>query len=90
MQYHLFTFIKADPDTRWIMFLYKDDDTCVQTWNYNSRYGIEVNHKDTTGIPIEKRIFILSTTQNGTFKNVWDHTELPEEDALAMFLDVGL
>ena len=66
------------------MFLYEDANHCVQAWHWHPIYGMEVLKKDARDIPIEKRIFILSTTPNN---KVWDHKEITEQKALELFYE---
>lgn len=69
------------------MFLYKDEKTCIETWDYDPRYGLSVHKKDTADIPIEKRKYILGTTQGGQVTHMWEHSKLNETDAYFMMFD---
>lgn len=87
MQYHLFTGAIKDNEHRWSIFVYKDKDTCVQTWlcdpKYNSFRIIPTKNRD---IDIEKRIYILASKQGKyNLPIVWNHKELSEQEALGMF-----
>ena len=87
MQYHMFKGINPRCEGRWLMFLYETPETCVETWNFDPKYGLHVYKRDTADIPIEKRIFILGTTQNGQVTQNWEHQEVNETDAYFMMLD---
>jgi len=84
MQYHLFSgCVPANLD-RWIIFLYKGDTTCVQTWEYHPKYGTDVRTK-TREFSIKTRIFILGTDQHGKTRKQWEHKKLTENEALEKF-----
>ena len=89
MQYHLFTGCKI-AEGRWLMFLYEDKDTCVETWNYHPKYGTDIRKVDKPDIPIKKRIFILGTTQHGQVNKYWEHKQVTEDEALFMLFDSNL
>ena len=72
---------------RWLMFLYETPETCVETWSFNPRFGLSVHKKDTVDIPIEKRIFILGSTQHNQVTQIWEHEQVTETDAYFMMLD---
>jgi len=91
MKYHLFTGITNMNRNRWVMFVYENDETCVQTWDYQGTdYPFCVHEKDHADIPISKRIYILATGQ-GKYKldPVWTHKEMNEKEALELFWEVN-
>ena len=88
MKYHLFECLAPYKDGAWSMFLYKTPETCVEAWSYDPRYGLHVYKKDDRDIPIDKRIFILSTTQHGQLPDPsWKYKEVTETDAYFMMFD---
>ena len=89
MQYHLFSGCVPHTEGRWIIFLYEDDDTCVESWTYHERYGVHVSPKRPTDISIQKRKFILGTSQRDQVTQVYEHQELTEQEAFEMFYDTS-
>lgn len=88
MQYHMFTGCQHRNNDSWLMFLYEDANTCVQTWKWHPKYGMSVLKKDTRDIPIEMRIFILSTTQDNRVSWIgWEHKEVTEQEAMERFYE---
>jgi len=69
------------------MFLYENDETCVQSWSFDPTYGMKVHKKDTADIPIYKRIYILGTTQGSRVSQVWSYRSVTEEEAMSLFYD---
>lgn len=88
MKYHLFSPLHDCVKNRWIIFVYKNPDTCIESWLYH-RGSLQVFKKDTTDIPISKRKYILSSTQDGQLTKIWEHSEVSETDAYFMMFDVG-
>jgi hypothetical protein len=85
MDYHLFTGCAHSTNDQWLVFMY-EDGACTQVWRYHPDFGFIVQ-ENKVNIPIEKRIYILSTTQHGYVTKQWEHKHITEREALELFYD---